>query len=115
MSAHLQIATFREADLSLRGHKSRNLEIIQVILSNNQEAIENNKHMVQDFDVIRSFEATAPISGRNRRFEPGDVIARDMGQRGEMVAIEADSSLFLIDRATFKICCKFRNAGATSV
>jgi hypothetical protein len=71
--------------------------------------------MVQDYDVIRGFEATSPISGRTRRFEPGDVIACDLGQRGEMVTIEADASLFLLDRATFKTCCKFRNAGATSV
>ena len=80
-----------------------------------REVIESKTTVVQPYDVIRAFEATAPISGRKRRFEPGDVIAYDMGQRGATVTIEADSSLFLVDRTTFKTCCKFRNAGATSV
>jgi hypothetical protein len=79
------------------------------------EVIESKTTMVQPYDVIRAFEATAPISGHKRRFEPGDVIAYDMGQRGATITIEADASLFLVDLTTFKTCCKFRNAGCTSV
>jgi hypothetical protein len=79
------------------------------------EVIESKTTMVQDYDVVRAFEATAPISGRKRRFRPGDVIAYEMSQGGPTVTIEADSSLFLVDRTTFKTCCKFRNAGSGGV
>jgi hypothetical protein len=69
--------------------------------------------MITSFNVVRAFEATEPISGRKRRFEPGDVIAYEMGQDGPTVTIEADKSLFLLDRSTFKACCEFiYDAGA---
>lgn len=90
-------------------------DVAQMIVWGHSEAIESRTTMVQPYDVIRAFEATAPISGHTRRFEPVDVIAYDMGQRGLTVTIEADASLFLVDLTTFRICCKFRNAGATSV
>ena len=61
------------------------------------------------FDVIHAFVATEPISGRERRFEPGEIVSLDSGQTGPTVTIEADMSLFLIDRPTFKTCCKFKN------
>jgi hypothetical protein len=67
--------------------------------------------MIQDYDVVRAFEATAPISGRKRQFKPGDVIAYEIGQAGPTITIEADTSLFLIDRSTFKACCKLKNHG----
>jgi hypothetical protein len=79
------------------------------------ETIERKTTMMQPYDVIRAFEATAPISGRKRRFKPGDEIAYDMGQRGPMVTIEVDASLFLVDKTTFKTCCKFKNVGGSAV
>jgi hypothetical protein len=79
-----------------------------------KEVIERKTTMMQPYDVIRTFEATAPISGRRRRFEPGDVIAYEMGQRGPTVTIEVDASLFLVDRTIFKTCCKFKNAGGSA-
>lgn len=64
-----------------------------------------------EFDVIHAFEATAAISGRAPRFEPGAVVTCDTGQDGSTIAIEADLSLFLVDRSTFKNCCKLKNQG----
>jgi hypothetical protein len=85
-----------------------------VILLRYRGIVESQTAMTQPYDVILAFEATAPISSRKRRFEPGDVIEYDLGQRGPTVTIEVDASLFLVDRTTFKTCCKFRNQGATS-
>jgi hypothetical protein len=65
--------------------------------------------MTAVFDVIRSFVATEPIGGRERRFEPGDIVTYDSGQTGPTITIEADMSLFLVDRSTFKTCCEFKN------
>jgi hypothetical protein len=70
--------------------------------------------MKQPYDVVRAFEATAPISGRKRRFDPGDEIAYEMSQRGPTVTIEVEASLFLVDRETFKKCCKFKNVGGSA-
>lgn len=67
--------------------------------------------MSQGFDVVQGFEATAPISGRKRRFEPGERIACEIGQRGPILTIGADSSFFLVDHSTFEVCCEFHNAG----
>jgi hypothetical protein len=65
-----------------------------------------------DYDVVRAFDATAPISGRKRQFEPGDVIASAMGQVGPIVTIEVDASPFLVDRTAFQSCCKFGTCGS---
>jgi hypothetical protein len=65
--------------------------------------------MTARFDVIQAFVATEPISGRQRRFEPGEIVSLDSGQSGPTVTIEADLSLFLIDGSTFEACCKFKN------
>ena len=71
--------------------------------------------MSQSYDVVQAFEATAPISGRKRRFEPGDVIEYQLGQGGPTVLIEADASLFLVELSTFQTCCKFKNTGGGAV
>ena len=68
--------------------------------------------MTLEFSVLRAFEATAPISGRQRRFEVGDVVMYDSGQTGPTVTIETGMSLFLVDRSTFETCCKFKNQGS---
>jgi hypothetical protein len=70
--------------------------------------------MILNFDVLHAFKATEPISGRERRFEPGAVIMCDTGQTGPTVTIEADMSLFLVDRPIFESCCRFKNQGSTS-
>jgi hypothetical protein len=65
--------------------------------------------MTARFNVLRTFEATEAISGRERRFKPGDLVTCDSGQRGSTITIEADTILFLVDRSTFEACCEFRN------
>ena len=82
-----------------------------MILLGYREVIESETTMNQDFDVVRAFEATAAISGRVRLFEPGDKVGCEMGQRGPTVTIEADLSLFLVDRSTFETCCEWHNSG----
>ncbi len=63
--------------------------------------------MIHSYDVIRPFEAVAPISGWKRRFEPGDVVIYDTNVAGPTVLIEAGMSIFSVDRTTFKTCCKY--------
>lgn len=70
--------------------------------------------MTLQFDVVRAFEATEPISGRRRRFDPGEVVTRDTGQAGTTVTFEADTILFIVDRSTFKTCCRFKNEGGAA-
>jgi uncharacterized protein YndB with AHSA1/START domain len=68
-----------------------------------------------EFDVVRAFETTAAISGRVHRFEPGTMVMYDMGQDGPTVTVQADMSFFLVDRSTFKTCCKLKNQGAAGI
>jgi hypothetical protein len=70
--------------------------------------------MMQPYDVVRAFEAVAPISGRKRRLEPGDVIAYETNQSGPSVTIEVDASRFIVDSDIFKACCKFKNMGSAA-
>jgi hypothetical protein len=70
--------------------------------------------VTQDYRVLRAFETTEAISGRKRRFEPGAAIKYDTGQAGPTVTIEADLSLFLVDRSTFETCCKPNYEGGSA-
>jgi hypothetical protein len=70
--------------------------------------------MTLPYDVFRAFEATEPISGRRRRFDPGEVVTCDTAPTGPKVTIEADTILFIVDRLIFKTCCKFRSAGGAA-
>ena len=63
------------------------------------------------YEVIRPFEATTAISGRERQFLPGETSACDLGRPGESIIIEAEEFLLLVDRVTFKACCKWKNGG----
>ncbi|HLJ24836.1 MAG TPA: hypothetical protein VKT71_12060 [Candidatus Acidoferrales bacterium] len=63
------------------------------------------------YDVVLPFEATEAISSRTHRFVPGDVVICGMTQDGPTVTIEAEAILYLVARATFKNCCKFKNEG----
>jgi hypothetical protein len=65
--------------------------------------------LTAQFNVIRAFEAIEPISGRLRRFAPGDLINRGSGQFGPNFTIEADMTFYVVDRATFEACCRFKN------
>jgi hypothetical protein len=67
--------------------------------------------MTLQYDVVNAFEATTAVSSRKRRFEPGDVVTCDSGQGSPNVIIEADMSLYLVERSIFKACCRFRNDG----
>jgi hypothetical protein len=71
--------------------------------------------MTLNFDVLHPFKAKEPISGREHRFESGAVVTCETDQTGATITIEAEMSLFLVDRSIFDSCCKFRNAGSTSV
>jgi len=71
--------------------------------------------MTKEFYVIKGFEAATAISGRLRRLEPGDVAKCDTGQTGSILTIDADSSLFLVDRSTFKTCCKVMHQSAAGI
>ena len=88
---------------------------MQVILLRHREVIESKTKMIKDYEVVRAFEATAPISGRRHQFEPGDVIACDISQDGPRVTIEADASLYLVERSTFKTCCKVMGHSAAGI
>lgn len=70
--------------------------------------------MEREFDVIRSFAGVAAISGAQRLFKPGEVVACDPAQSGPTLTIEKASAFFIVERSVFKACCKTRNAGAVS-
>jgi len=80
-------------------------------IMNEKEIDQGDATVNPDYDLVRAFEATVPISARKRPLEPGDVIASSTGQVGATVSIEVDVPLFLVDRTMFRICCKFRNSG----
>jgi len=71
--------------------------------------------MIQDYRVLRAFEAVEAISGHPRRFERGDVVTCDAGETDPtgpiLMMIEADTSLYLVDRSTFDACCEFKSPG----
>jgi hypothetical protein len=62
-------------------------------------------------EVIRPFRVMAGISGRERQFLPSETLVCDPALSGETIIIEADGFLLLVDRATFKACCKWKNEG----
>jgi hypothetical protein len=73
--------------------------------------------MVQEYEVMKPFEATAPISGTKRRFSPGEIVVCDVKQSGSTVLFGAEaagaafSNYFLADRSVFKACCKWISRG----
>jgi hypothetical protein len=64
------------------------------------------------YNVRRSFKPTDPISGRGQSLEPGDTLTCDTGQTGTIILIEINGLSFLVQRATFKACCEWKNEGA---
>jgi hypothetical protein len=65
--------------------------------------------MTLDYIVKLKFDATNSISGHIRRFKPGEIFLCDAKRdsASATVAIEADSSFFLVDRSIFEVCCAF--------
>lgn len=60
------------------------------------------------YGVIRPFKAMTAISGRERQFQLGETFLYDTGQAGTTVTIEADKSLFLVERSIFETYCTFK-------
>jgi hypothetical protein len=58
------------------------------------------------FDVLKTFVATNAISGRERTFKKGEMISAGPDKSGSNVVIEADSSLFIVERSLFDACCR---------
>jgi hypothetical protein len=71
--------------------------------------------MNQRYDVLLGFVAEEAICGRERKFQPGDIIACELQQHGPTIVIEADTTFYIVDRLLFKACCKFRNEGGSLV
>jgi len=63
------------------------------------------------YSVRQAVKATDPISGRQHSLEPGDTLTCDAGQTGTTILIEINGLSFLVERATFKACCEFKNEG----
>jgi len=63
------------------------------------------------YSVRHAFKATDPISGREQNLEPGDTLSCDSGQIGASILIEIHGLSFLVERATFKACCVWKNEG----
>jgi hypothetical protein len=66
------------------------------------------------YEAIGPFKTTTAISGRERRFQPGESFVCDPALPGETVIIRADEFFFLVDRATFIACCKWKNEGSSA-
>ena len=63
------------------------------------------------YRVVKAFRATTAIFGRERQFQPGETFLCDPALPGETVIVEADEFLFVVGRATFDACCKWKNEG----
>jgi hypothetical protein len=64
---------------------------------------------------MRPFAATAPISGAQRKFLPGERIVCDKAQNDSTLTVEvgdgALSGYFTVDRSVFEACCEPMNSG----
>ena len=59
------------------------------------------------YQVTKPFNPTVCISGRERRFQLDETFLYDTEQAGDIVIIEADHSLFLVDRRILETCSVF--------
>jgi hypothetical protein len=69
------------------------------------EATEGMKNL---YSVIQPFTAKTAISGRERKFLPGEDFMCDPAKPGETITIESDEFFFFVERSVFKTCCKFK-------
>ena len=65
--------------------------------------------MTLAYEVFAPFVAVEAGSGKERKFETGETVLCDDGQREPTVTIEFEGSQFLLDSSTFEQCCKFRD------
>jgi hypothetical protein len=74
--------------------------------------------MIQEYKVIRPFEATAPISGTRRQFSPGEIIVCDKKQGDSTLTFGAAggmSTFYIVDRSVFEASCKWISRTAGSI
>lgn len=74
--------------------------------------------MKQEYKVVQAFAATAPISGTQRQFSPGEILVCDAKQSGSTLTLEvggAFTAFFLVDRSVFEACCKWISRTAGSI
>ena len=64
------------------------------------------------YRVIKPFKAMACISGRERRFQLDETFLYDKEQFDTDVTIEAEGSLFLVDRMILETCSVFLGGSA---
>ena len=57
------------------------------------------------FRVLTPFKGTAAITGTECVFEPGDEVACELAQYGEVVAIEAHGMFYHVKRSDLDDCC----------
>jgi hypothetical protein len=62
--------------------------------------------MPKAFDVLRTFVAKNAISGRERMFNKSEIIIASPERAGPTVAIEVDSTFFVVERSIFDASCK---------
>ena len=67
------------------------------------------------YRVTKPFNATVCISGRERRFQLDETFLYDTEQAGDDIMIEADYSLFLVDRSILETCSVFLGSFDTLV
>ena len=65
--------------------------------------------MTLAYEVFAPFVAADAISGKQRKFEPGETVLYDDTQRDPTVSIAFGDDEFLLDSSTFEQCCKFRD------
>jgi len=62
--------------------------------------------MAKAYNVLRSFEATDPISGCKHHVVPPAVVRCDLSESSSTVAFELDMTIYLVDFAIFESCCR---------
>jgi hypothetical protein len=65
------------------------------------------------YSVVQAFTAKTAISGRERQFHTDETFVCDPARPGASVVLEKDGYLYLVDRVTFKACCKWKNEGGS--
>jgi len=67
--------------------------------------------MTLAYEVFAPFVAADAISGKERKFKPGETVLYDDSQRDPTVTIEFEESQFLVDSSTFEQCCEVKALG----
>lgn len=70
--------------------------------------------MKQEYKVMQPFKATAPISGAQQEFSPGEIVVCDTSEGGSTLTLQVGGSFtvyYLVERAVFEACCKWISRG----